>query len=35
VREMTDTQHYERTNGQNRFRVERIFHRAPCQPQEI
>ena len=35
VREMTDTQHYERTNGENRFRVERIFHRAPCQPQEI
>lgn len=30
VREMTDTQHYERTNGENCFRVERLLPRAPC-----
>lgn len=30
VLEMTDAQHYERTNGENRFRVERLLPRAPC-----
>jgi anti-sigma regulatory factor (Ser/Thr protein kinase) len=27
VREMTDTQHYERADGENRFRVERLLPR--------
>lgn len=30
VLEMTDAQHYERRNGENRFRVERLLPRAPC-----
>lgn len=29
VREMTDTQRYDRTDGENRFRVERLLPRAP------
>lgn len=33
VQEMTDTQRYDRTDGENRFRVERLFQRAPRQPE--
>lgn len=29
VREMTDTQHYELVNGENRFRVQRLLPRTP------
>jgi anti-sigma regulatory factor (Ser/Thr protein kinase) len=32
VREMTDTQHYELVNGENRFRVQRLLPRTPSEP---